>query len=194
MPNVRAAHSSDLETARALSLDLANAREPARVQPPAQPAVCHDYVRFPDPRPKTPALPRVPALNFRALEGAGSTHWNEFLDWVLQVVRARAAFVVDAHGLTIAARGEIGPDALESIGARLTLAFDQTDLLRTVRDHKSSLLVELDVGWLSGMRIPVELGGRLLLGVLGTAPIDLQLRDELVRVLEAAFACPRERC
>lgn len=185
MSNDPAVPSSDLERARALSLRLTRAR--ASSEEPVQSAPL--YARFAEPLRRASRIAPPPALNFRALEGAGSSAWHDFLDWTLSVSGGRGAFVVDQDGLTVAYRGAIEPSYLDTVGGRLCLAFDQTAHMRSLPARSESILIELDTEWLNGVRIPVELGGgRLLLGLLTVKPLDLELLPRAVGVLKAAFA------
>lgn len=186
MSNDRAVPSSDLERARALSIRLTRARTsaPGSELMGAPPA----YARFSEPEARPPRACPAPQLNFRGLEAAGSSSWHEFLDWTLTVTCARGAFVVDQDGLTVAFRGGIDAPYLEAVGGRLCLAFDQAAHMRSEASRSEAILIELDGEWLNGVRIPLDLGGRLLLGLLTPKPLDVNILHDVVAALEAAFA------
>jgi hypothetical protein len=202
MSDARSASSSDLELARELSRRLAIDTRPT--PRPARPASA-GYVAF---TPRRVQVPMPPPLLEPAVESErrhvpdppivsieeGSACWDRLLEWCLDAFGGEAAFVMDAYGLVVAARGRLGPDAVQGIGARLMIALQHAEQmdLDAGEGVSRALAVELSAGWLNGLRVLIGEGEdalSLTVGVASRAPFR---RDERLAV-ERAFAAAAPR-
>lgn len=120
----------DTEGAIALSLQLTGASQPTGRDDPSP------YIRFssgtrsgPQPvvqRQSRPAPPSPPSEDAITLPETPFESWEESLQWVREVSKAKAAFVVDSQGFVLLRQGEEQPeDGYEGVGANLGLAVDQ---------------------------------------------------------------------
>jgi hypothetical protein len=138
---------------------------------------------------KAPSLP-VPEedleagkwLNLDALvsrENFGSEEWSVFLDACLEATGQETAFVVDSQGLTVASRGKLGSGEIESIGTRLSIAFEQAGAMEIAAGSVTSLLAEFEHLWMTGLRCTSSNGMVFLVGVLGRDPVRRSMRKEI---------------
>ncbi|MDH5673435.1 MAG: hypothetical protein OEZ06_14875 [Myxococcales bacterium] len=181
MSNDKPASSYDLSEGRRIVERLqrgeANGPEPS-----------NGYVRFRARRPagapsvSTPA-PAAPAPDFAWPEASrGSAGWSPVLAWCRQVASADAGFVLDAHGLLVVCDGAVDSAQTEAIGSRLIIAFEQADRMRE-GEAAGVIHVQLEGGWLTGLRIPIEEGRALTVALLASAPLSNPLVERLREVL-----------
>lgn len=173
--------SSDLELARALSRRL---RSP-RGEPPAKHAEPSPrYVRF-------EARKAAPESVFGAFASTsspfGADVWNHLLDGCLATADAQSAFLIDAQGLVVATRGALSAEAAESIGARLMVALDQSaQLLQPGAPSVAAL--EMELGWLTGLRSSDNRSRSLTLGIVAQGPLGRDIREAVLSLLATASA------
>ena len=93
---------------------------------------------------------------------------------------ADGAFIVDSRGLVVAASGLLGADVVEETGARLIIAFEQGDLALRSHGKALSVTVELESGWLVGMRVPVrDDDAGFIVGIAGPLPLTHEARRKI---------------
>jgi hypothetical protein len=182
MSNDPSDRSSDLGFARAIARRL---RGP--VVPSVAPSVVSRgprYVRFDSRRFVGVHEGSTPPLE----EGDrwGSDNWNQFLDDCLEISRAKSAFVMDEHGLVVSVRGVDDSEALEVLGARLTVTFQQADRMSHRPEGANTVCIELEDGWLTGLKYAVPGAGSLIVGVMADAPVCGERKDEIVDFLRRA--------
>lgn len=113
-------------------------------------------------------------------EMMGSGGWKAMLDWVVSALDADGAFIVDSRGLVVAASGLLGADVVEETGARLIIAFEQGDLALRSHGKALSVTVELESGWLVGMRVPVrDDDAGFIVGIAGPLPLTHEARRKI---------------
>lgn len=179
--------SDDLDRARATSQRL-KGQSGTKLNEPG-------YVTFPRPvaaKPATEAPPTVAPLITRReplkgpTAGFGSSAWNKLLDACLQTAVAEAAFLMDPHGLMVAARGPRVSNDLEAVGARLMVAFEQADRIGGESEQKAlSISVELPRGTLHGLRL-MQPDGALVLGLVIPGGLTAERQNRLQALLHAA--------
>lgn len=135
------------------------------------------YVRLRADRPPVPAPPpMVPPPS----DLEGSAGWGRLLDWCVAGVGARSAILADDRGLVIASAGPLDLELAQGIAARLVIAFQQAD--RMSGQPSPAMVIQLDHGWITGLRI--DHGGEpLTLGALGPTPLDDAARIAIARAL-----------
>lgn len=186
MSNGKSEHSSDLGLARSIARRLRGPSTKGRPHsgPPRGPR----YVRFDarrfESQAKSGSLPPPPDGE----DQWGSDNWNQFLDDCLAVCHGRNAFLLDDHGLVVSTRGTEDPEVLEVLGARLTVTFQQADRMSHRAEGASTVCIELDDGWLTGVKYAVSGAGPLIVGVMGDAPVFGDPRDEIVELLQRAVS------
>ena len=116
-------------------------------------------------------------------EMMGSEGWSRMLDWCVSAHEAEGAFVVDGRGLMIGSCGMLGSAELEEIGARLLLVLEQADLMSAALGDAQSASIEMDSGWLTGLRVPIGEADRLVVGMVTAQPLPSGAR----RAISAAF-------
>lgn len=181
MSSDRAASSSDLERARALSHRLAavGAESPA----PRAPLEESKYVRFrpaavtdlPTPVRAVPAAPDPAA--FGGVEG-----WDSLLDWVRSACGAHAAFLIDGQGLLVAKAGELDRERAEGMGARMVFAMEHADRMAEGESSRS-LVVDFGEHVATSLRTQTPDGRQFVLGVVASAPLSPDARREVERAL-----------
>lgn len=177
--NDRRVPSSDLELARSLSRRL---RAPRGDAPTKHHEPSPRYVRFEARR----AAPESVFNQFASPGGSfGAEVWNNLLDGCLSTADAAAAFVIDGHGLVVATRGDLSAEAAESIGARLMVALDQSAQLLP-NGAPAVVALEIDLGWLTGLRSGDKRARPLTLGLLGQAPLSRDVREAVLSLLATA--------
>jgi hypothetical protein len=117
-----------------------------------------------------------------------SDHWNQFLDDCREICHAKGAFVMDEHGLVVSVRGLDEGEALEVLGARLTVTFQQVDRMSHHPDGSNTVCIELEDGWLTGLKHAVPGAGSLIVGVMADAPVCGERKHELVEFLKRAVS------
>ena len=185
MSNDKSEHSSDLALARSIARRL---RGTTRV-PTTPPGVLRGprYVRFDATRfaaaQEQDSLPPPP-------DGQqwGSESWNNFLDDCLSVCSGTSAFLLDDHGLVVSVRGSDDPEVMEVLGARLTVTFQQADRMSHRADGASTVCIELDDGWLTGVKYAVEGAGPLIVGVIADEPVHGDAKEDIVDLLQRAVS------
>lgn len=188
-PAANASSSDDLGRARAASQRLAGHVTTSEANP--------GYVHFPKvprptvtpapampvPRPSTVPLVTRPEPLKGPTAGFGAQAWNTLLDACLRASGAEASFLMDPHGLIIAARGPKAGDELEGVGARLMVAFEQAD--RIGGERALSMSIELPKATLHGLRL-VQPDGVLLLGLIIPGGLSAERQARLLTLLAAA--------
>lgn len=185
--------SSDVELARALSRLLAGppAGAPSAGRPPSPSAAVpspdpSEFVRFRragpvgpavaqtaaafSPRPAaspaaTPPPPSIPSNGF----GAGV--YTPLLEWAQGVAGAEAAFLMDEHGLVVAATGGIDSSAAEGYGVRLMIALDHARAMSTGESERTAVSVELGERVLTAFPAPGRDGTPFTVGIVGPAHV-----------------------
>ncbi len=121
-------------------------------------------------------------------EMMGSAGWRHLVDWCLEATDADAVFVVDARGLVVAGSGALPAEEVEAAGARLLALFEHADQLLESQGEARSINVELELGWLTGLRAAVRRDdpedGTLIVGIVTTRPLS----DAARRNITEAFA------
>ena len=170
--------------------DVEDVAAPVEEPPPPKPTPA--YVRFARERLKfgSPPEPTAGVLFERhadltedlswSSEMMGSGGWKAMLDWVVSALDADGAFIVDSRGLVVAASGLLGADVVEETGARLIIAFEQGDLALRSHGKALSVTVELESGWLVGMRVPVrDDDAGFIVGIAGPLPLTHEARRKI---------------
>lgn len=167
------AHSSDLDLARLLSQRLRSPRENpgARYEPSPR------YVRF-EARRVVPEA--VPAWR-RSDQPFGPEVWNQLLDGCLAAADGRAAFLLDAQGLSVAVRGDVTPEIAESLGARMSVALDQAQEM-AAGAPSAAVCLEWEGSWLTGLRL-ASAAEPLTVCVLARGPIGGDARELIENLL-----------
>jgi len=177
MSRGRDASSSDVERARALTHKLELGKDGA--SKPAEPG----YIRFSAARfgapPAKPLTERPP----RPAAPQGPVDWTSLLGWVRALVGADAVFLTDTSGLLVALAGELQADHAEPMGARLVLAFEHADRMEADANASRFMVVDFGGSVVSGLRVDLPEGGRLVLGIAGRSAVDAQARADIERVL-----------
>lgn len=210
MPSDPNAHSSDLDQARALSQRLrgptvpATGRAPQEKHAPAEgheeisSAQSHTSVRQGE-APVAATASQDPADSREApvdpahwqAEKPGSRRWGELLAEVLEVAEAagaKAAFAVDAQGLTICQTGEIDGEKLEATGARLVIAVEQAARMEAFSQRPRALSIEFDAGCLTSLQIDIGPRTSISLGVVARRALDAPARAAITRLITQAVS------
>ena len=190
MSNDPSERSSDLGLARTIARRL---RGPARPSVAAS-VVSHGprYVRFDSRRFAGASAGSIPPP-----DGTGrsaSDNWNQFLDDCREICRARGAFVMDEHGLVVSVRGLDDGEALEVLGARLTVTFQQADRMSHHPEGSGAVCIELEDGWLTGLKYAVPGAGSLIVGVMADGPVCGERKSEVVEFLRRAVSSLGSPC
>lgn len=173
MTHTRTAHSSDdIDHARRISRRLRG-----HAGGITQPSNTLGYIRF-SARNFLAAQPQEMASSF------GPAVWNEMLDVCMERGSAELAFVVDNQGLIIGSRGDYEPSLIEGIGARLLIAFEQTDQMSALGDPSESIAIQMGRRWLTGLRLRRGEAKPVIVGVLGPEVVSQETRDVLERFLD----------
>lgn len=117
----------------------------------------------------------------------GAHAWNELLDALRNATGASAAFLIDAEGLAVAVRGDVGGGELEELGARLLVALDQVARLSAKRGAGEQALISmaLERQWLTGIRRRLASPERVLVaGLLSAEPMSAEQLDSVQSLLE----------
>ena len=186
MSNAKSEHSSDLGLARSIARRLRGASPSSR--PRSAPLRAPRYVRFDARRFESAAAPGSLPPPPDGEDQWGSDNWNQFLDDCLSVCHGRSAFVLDDHGLVVSTRGTEDPEVLEVLGARLTVTFQQADRMSHRAEGATAVCIELDEGWLTGVKYSVFGAGPLIVGVMADGPVFGDPRDEIVELLQRAVS------
>ncbi len=99
----------------------------------------------------------------------GLAGWERFLDFCRQTLGAESAFAVDPSGLAIAHRGELSPQVLEELAARISLATAQAHRLADEPDGEFALVVRYRGKWLTVLRLVGEPVFKV--GLVGSNPV-----------------------
>ncbi|HEX7603920.1 MAG TPA: hypothetical protein VF316_20020 [Polyangiaceae bacterium] len=179
MSRDRDASSSDIERARALTRRLEQGEKAGGAAAASEPG----YIRFDAARfgaPATPALQRPPP----APPPSGPVEWGALIGWVRALAGADAVFLSDASGLLVALAGDVTHEHAEAMGSRLVLAFEHADRMEAAEAHATRFMA-VDFGGVvvSGLRVDLPEGGRLVLGIAGPTALGAELRGDIERVL-----------
>jgi hypothetical protein len=179
----RDASSSDVERARALTKKLEGAPQASAAPEPRY--IRFDAARFVASAKSSAARPAPPPLP------DGPVDWTALLAWVRAFVGARAVLLSDASGLLVALSGDLNVEHAQAMGARLVLAFEHAD--RMEADVQASRFMILDFGGVvvSGIRVDLPEGGRLVLAIAGPTAVDAEARAEIERALADKARLPR---
>ncbi|MDH5492544.1 MAG: hypothetical protein OEY14_11390 [Myxococcales bacterium] len=183
----------DLREAGTLSARLRSAA--TRAKPSLVTSAPQGYVQFslsrlvygvdePSPGASAPALAELSTPIPSSDEMAGSAGWGRMLEWAVEALDASSAFLVDARGLVVGCEGVLGSDLIDETAARLVVAFEQADLMLGGRGGARSVLIELEIAWLVGLRIPFEPYGQLIVAVVSAQLLSAAAREELTAVFE----------
>lgn len=173
MTQVRTARSSnDIDQARRISRRLRGQGSSI-----TQPSTTLGYIRF-SARSFLAAQPKEMASSF------GPAVWNEMLDVCMERASAELAFVVDDQGLIIGSRGDHEPSLIEGIGARLLIAFEQTDQMSALGEPSESIAIQMGRRWLTGLRLRRGEAKPVIVGVLGPEVLSQEARELLDRLLD----------
>lgn len=192
--------SSDLELARALSRLLAEPSAGERTAaasgfgvPPPDPS---RFVRFRQasaPRSGAPAeapvaaspAPAAPPLEPPAIApgGFGAGVFTPLLEWACRAASADAAFLMDPHGLVVAAVGSLGPEEAEAFGARLMIALDQARAMSAAGSAETTVAVESGEKVLTAFAAMASDGIPFTVGLEGPAHVARPVREALQRAL-----------
>ena len=107
------------------------------------------------------ALPSPPA--------GGS--WENLLSWCRTGLAADGAFVIDRRGLLVANSGKLTDEESQAMGARLVVALDQADALDPASPVRT-LALDLSTHCLTAIRLQVERGPMLTVGVISLRPLS----------------------
>jgi len=178
MSRDRAVSSSDVERARALSKRLGLGVREVSAAPSAGP----EYIRFAAPSFAAASAPLDSPAPLIAPPN-GPVAWAQLTGWVRELVGARLVVLSDASGLLVALSGDATHERAEAMGARLVLSFEQADRLEA--NERASRFMSLDFGAVvvSGLRVDLPGGGRLVLGIAAEAALPAQLRTDIERAL-----------
>ena len=161
---------------------------PAPVPAPAPPAFATaPRIREIDPTPR-PSLPRTGPVAPSLAAAASLTpappsgratlpsppaggSWENLLAWCRTGLAADAAFVIDRRGLLVANSGKLGDDEAQAMGARLVVAMDQADALDPGSPVRT-LALDLSTHCLTAIRLQIERGPLLTVGVLSLRPLS----------------------
>lgn len=170
----------DLSNARAITERLRRGPSATPVEAPSSQV---PYARFPKTRPgigapsadETELAEDVPWST--AMMGSGG--WTKLLEWYVTSLNAHGALIVDSSGLVIASTGSLATEIVEETGARVSVAFEQGDqMLRTLGSLRT-LTLELDRGWLVGIRIHTIEGLSLIIGVVSPRRISASAQQSI---------------
>lgn len=167
----RTARSSDIDIARNISRRLSGQSG----KPQASASL--GYIRFQASR-FVPQSPQQPAALF------GPAIWNEMLALCVEQAHAELAFVVDDQGLVIASHGSEEASLIEGIGARLLIAFEQTDQMSALGDRAESIAIQMGRRWLTGLRMRIDESRPVILGVLGPEVVSQETRERLELLID----------
>lgn len=180
MPNDRNARYFDLGYAQSLARKLREKKAPvAAERGPEAPS----YVRFQHDRRSGKSVDTAAlGQSLREARSAwGSSAWDVLLDGCTRASGGSGAFLLDAQGLVIAARGEVDEGSAEKLGARLLLTLEQA---AKMGDSAGVVCMEVDGRWLSGLSAPQADHTALTLGIFAPEPLDREAR----RIIGELFA------
>jgi hypothetical protein len=184
MSNDPSERSSDLGLARSIARRLRGRSAPSGA--PSAVSQGPRYVRFDARRIASGPAGSIPPPD---AEGrSASDRWNQFLDDCRELCHAKAAFVMDEHGLVVSVRGLDDGEALEVLGARLTVTFQQADRMSHRTEGSNAVCIELEDGWLTGLKYAVPEAGSLIVGVMADAPVCGERKNEIVQFLRRAVS------
>jgi hypothetical protein len=171
--------SSDVERARALTKRLEQGDKADGQAAASEPG----YIRFSAARFGAPAAP-VPQRPPHVPPPGGPVDWGALIGWVRALAGADAVFLSDASGLLVALAGDVTHEHAEAMGSRLVLAFEHADRMEAAEAHASRFMA-VDFGGVvvSGLRVDLPEGGRLVLGIASSTALDAGLRADIERVL-----------
>jgi hypothetical protein len=172
--------SSDVERARALTKRLDQGDKEGTAAPAAAPEP--GYIRFTASRfgaPTTPLTSRPPPL----APPTGPVDWGALIAWVRALVGADAVFLSDASGLLVALAGDAAHEHAEAMGSRLVLAFEHAERMEANAQASRFITVDFGAVVVSGLRVDLPGGGRLVLGIAAPTALAAGLRADIERVL-----------
>jgi hypothetical protein len=193
-PGSNTSAAADLEDARTSSRRLRGDAD----APPAQagyvsfgpralpPAPGRAAVTAPGPqaRPSLPLTTRREPLK-APVTGFGPVLWDKLLDACRAASLAEAAFLMDAQGLLVSARGSRAQTEPEAVGARLMRAFEQADRIDGER-AALSLSLETSHFTLHGLRLVQPDGTFLTLGLIVPGGLTAERQARVLALLAAA--------
>jgi hypothetical protein len=173
-------NSSDLATARALTLRLAG-RGPF----PADHDGCGPSSSEPG-RERAPAIAAAPPPVPSVPEEFQS--WEVLLAWALELCRSHAAFVVDGQGFVIASRGNTPADGFDGVGAELCFGMEQLDRIDPAAGTLETMQLHFEGHMLVGMKVRDEAVGTFILGLVGSRSLPDAVRQAVLR--QARYTLP----
>ncbi len=177
-------NSSDLGLARTLARRL-RSRPRAHIERASGPPRPR-YVRFDAGRFGTGA-PGVPAGGENGeLERWASDSWKRLLDDCLALCQGSGAFLMDEQGLVVARGGLSDAEAVDVLAARLTVTFQQAERMSHREGGASTICIELDEGWLTGLKVPIEGTGPLVVGLIADGPVSGDTKEDIYGLVAAA--------
>ena len=168
----RAANSSDLARARALSGQLSGQQEGRQTLTGGAP---EHFARFSSDAavPKTSRLDFDPTYNIpRDFES-----WDDLLAWTRDLIQCEVSFVVDPEGFVIAQNGDRSLEELEGIGAQFQDVANQATEIDV--GAARALALQIDTFWLSGLRFSQEGTGHFLLGIIADEPLSKEVQKAI---------------
>lgn len=170
--------SSDVERARALTRRLEQGdKADGTAAAPELGYIRFTAARFGAPAASAPQRPHVSAPS-------GPVDWGALIGWVRALAGADAVILSDASGLLVALSGDVTHEHAEAMGSRLVLAFEHADRMEAAEAHASRFMA-VDFGGVvvSGLRVDLPEGGRLVLGIAAPTALGADLRADIERAL-----------
>ena len=97
----------------------------------------------------------------------------------MKASKAECAFAVDSNGLTLATKGKLKVNHVESAATRLMILFEQSSKVDITGGELRSILLEFDYLWLTGLSVVVESQERFTVGILAREPVPSGVRRDI---------------
>jgi hypothetical protein len=130
--------------------------------------------------PAPAAPPEPPAI---APGGFGAGVFTPLLEWACRAASADAAFLMDPHGLVVAAVGSLTPDEAEAYGARLMIALDHARAMSAEGGGEAAVAVEAGDRVVTAFPATASDGIPFTVGLAGSAHVPRPVREALRRSL-----------
>lgn len=172
-----AANSSDLELARALSGKVCGQHHS---QDSLSASTSGSFARFasretapPTPEPRVDPAHATP----RSFES-----WDDLVAWIKRITSCQVVFVVDPESFVIAQHGHHSLEELEGIGAQFQDVAERATEIEI--GAARALALQLESGWLSGIRFPREESGYFLVGVIADEVLPREIQAAISAQVE----------